>query len=46
MFFSQPVSDVIKKRFSSRSYLGKPILAGLRQQMTDSLATLNTYFGR
>lgn len=41
MFYSQPVSDVIMERFSSRTYLSKPIEAGQRRQLADYLATLN-----
>jgi hypothetical protein len=41
VLFSQPASDVIRKRFSSRSYLTKPIAAHLRGQLLEFLATLN-----
>lgn len=40
MLFNQPARTLIEQRFSSRSYLGKPIAAGLRQRLADFLATL------
>ena len=40
MFFNQPARTLIEQRFSSRSYLGRPIAAGLRQRLADFLATL------
>lgn len=41
MFYSQSVSDVIKERFSSRTYLDEPIAADQRRRLADYLATLN-----
>jgi hypothetical protein len=41
MFFSRPVIDIIEKRFSSRSYLGKPIASDVRARLADYLATLD-----
>lgn len=40
MFFNQPARTLIEQRFSSRSYLGKPIAADLRRRLADLLATL------
>lgn len=40
MFFNQPARALIEQRFSSRSYLAKPIAADLRRRLADFLATL------
>jgi hypothetical protein len=41
MYTSQPVSELIKVRYSSRKYLDRPIAEDARRQFTDSLAALD-----
>jgi hypothetical protein len=41
VFYSQPVTDVIAARHSSRAYLTEPIAAGERRRLADFLATLD-----
>ncbi len=42
MEYSKPVTDIIKQRFSCRSYLETPIAEEKRQQLEDFLSTIQT----
>ena len=42
MQFSQPVTDLIRRRFSCRSYVNSPIAMETRQRLSDSLLALTS----
>jgi hypothetical protein len=42
MFYSKPVTDIIQRRFSCRTYLDTPIAKDKRQQLADFLSLLKT----
>jgi len=41
MFYSKPVTDIIKQRFSCRTYLDQPIAEEKRQRLAEFISSIN-----